>query len=185
MRKASDAEWLTVELSRTLSTELFNSGQRSGQRGYVDVTPETERQPTEDPPADTRPDVHQILGANVPAPRALASIHEEADFMDTAVPQAAVTGSQTRPRQPESEPGSEPVDRNVIPRLVPGLEEHRTEDAGSDRPTTHTAEGVQQAADGATVSTEGTLSDVPMSTSSSPFCVSVDVSQQLHNGSPQ
>ena len=72
--------------SGTLATELLNSRQRSGQRGYVDV----------EPPADTRPDVHQILGANVPAPGALASIPEEADSMDTAVPQTADTASETR-----------------------------------------------------------------------------------------
>ena len=147
VRKATDAEWLGAELSRTLATELLNCRQRSGQRGYVDVEPEG--QPTEDPPADTRPDVHQILGANAPAPGALASIPEEANLMDTAVPQGAETGSESRPRQLESEPGSEPVDRNVRPRLVPELEHHRTEETESDRPTTQTAEGVQQAADGA------------------------------------
>ena len=163
VRKATDAEWLVAELSRTLATELFNSRQRSGQRGYVDVEPEG--QPTEEPLADTRPDVHQIWGANAPAPGALASILEETDFMDSAVPHAAEMGSDTRPRQPESEPGSEPVDRNVRLRLVPELEEHRTEDAESDQPTTQTAVGVHQAADGAI---EGTPSDAP-TTSSSPF----------------
>ena len=59
VRKATDAEWLGAELSKTLATELLKSRQRSGQRGYVDV--ETEGQPTEEPPADTRPDVNQIL----------------------------------------------------------------------------------------------------------------------------
>ena len=47
VRKATDAEWLGAELSRTLATELLNSRQRSGQRGFVDVEPEG--QPTEDP----------------------------------------------------------------------------------------------------------------------------------------
>ena len=61
VRKATDAEWLGAELSKTLATELLKSRQRSGQRGYVDV--ETEGQPTEEPPADTRPDVNQILRA--------------------------------------------------------------------------------------------------------------------------
>ena len=38
--------------------------------------------------------------------------------MDTTMPEAAELGPETRPRQPESEPGSEPVDRNVRPRLA-------------------------------------------------------------------
>ena len=66
VRKATDAEWLGAELSKTLATELLKSRQRSGQRGYVDV--EVEGQPAEEPPADTRPDVNQILEAVVPAP---------------------------------------------------------------------------------------------------------------------
>ena len=61
VRKATDAEWLGAELSKTLATELLKSRQRSGQRGYVNV--EAEGQPTEEPPADTRPDVNQILEA--------------------------------------------------------------------------------------------------------------------------
>ena len=40
VRKATDAEWLSAELRRTLATELLNSRRRSGQRGYVDVEPE-------------------------------------------------------------------------------------------------------------------------------------------------
>ena len=54
-----------TELSRTLALELLNSRQRSGQRGYVDVGPEG--QPMEEPPVDTRPDIHQVLGATAPA----------------------------------------------------------------------------------------------------------------------
>ena len=91
VRKATDAEWLGAELSKTLATELLKSRQRSGKRGYVDV--EAEGQRTEEPPADTRPDASQILGAVVPAPSVLAPIAE--------------SGPETRPRQPESEPGSE------------------------------------------------------------------------------
>ena len=78
VRKATDTEWLGAELSKTLATELLKSRQRSGQRGYVDV--ETEGQPTEEPAADTRPDVSQILGAVIPAPRVLAPIPEERDL---------------------------------------------------------------------------------------------------------
>ena len=114
--QATDAEWLGAELSKTLETELLKSRQRSGQRGYVDV--ETEGQPTEEPPAVTRPDVSQILGAVVPAPSLLAPIFEEGDFMDTTMPETADSGPETRPRQPESEPGIEPFDRNVRPRLA-------------------------------------------------------------------
>ena len=34
------------------------------------------------------------------------------------MPEVAESGPEIRPRQPESEPGSEPVDRNVRPRLA-------------------------------------------------------------------
>ena len=68
---------------------------------------ETEGQPTEEPPADTRPDVNQILEAVVPAPSVLAPIPEENDSMDTTIPEVAESGPEIRPRQPESEPGSE------------------------------------------------------------------------------
>ena len=84
-RKATDTEWLGAELSKALATEWLNSRQRSGQRGYVDVEPE--KQPTEEPPVDTRPDAHQ------PAPGALASIPEEADVADTTVPHAMENGA--------------------------------------------------------------------------------------------
>ena len=40
VRKATDAEWLGAELSKTLATELLKSRQRSGQRGHVDVETE-------------------------------------------------------------------------------------------------------------------------------------------------
>ena len=38
--------------------------------------------------------------------------------MDTTMPEIAESGPEIRPRQPESEPGSEPVDRNFRPRLA-------------------------------------------------------------------
>ena len=109
-----------AELSKTLATELLKSRQRSGQRGYVDV--ETEGQPTEEPPADTRPDVNQNLGAVVLVLSVLAPIPEEGDSMDITMPEIAESGPEIRPRQPESEPGSELVDRNVRPRLAPDQE---------------------------------------------------------------
>ena len=64
------------------------------QRGYVDV--ETEGHPTEEPPADTRPDVNQILIAVVPAPSVLAPIPEEGDSMDTTMPEIAESGPKIR-----------------------------------------------------------------------------------------
>ena len=48
---------------------------------------EAEGQPTEEPPADTRPDVNQILESVVPAPSVLAPIPEESDSMDTTMPE--------------------------------------------------------------------------------------------------
>ena len=39
VRKATDAEWLGAELSRTLATELIHSRRRSGQRGDFEVEP--------------------------------------------------------------------------------------------------------------------------------------------------
>ena len=148
VRKATDAEWLGAELSKTLATELLKSRQRSGQRGYVDV--EAEGQPTEEPPADTRPDVNQILEAVVPAPSVLASIPEESDSMDTTMPEVAESGPEIRPRQPESEPGSEPVDMNVRPRLAPDQEVTQLDEVENSESTTQTRQDVGQ-----------TLSEVP------------------------
>ena len=112
VRKATDAEWFGAELSRTLATELFNSRRRSGQRGYVDV--ETEGQPSEEPSTDTTPNVQQVLGVGVPVVSSpLTTICEEAEVVDPVVSQPMETESTTRPRQPEMEPGSELVERNV------------------------------------------------------------------------
>ena len=47
VRKATDAEWLGAELSRTPATELLHSRRRSGQRGDFEVEPEG--QPSEEP----------------------------------------------------------------------------------------------------------------------------------------
>ena len=142
VRKATDAEWLGAGLSKTLATELLKSRQRSGQRGYVDV--ETEGQPTEEPPADTRPDVNQILGAVAPAPNVLAPIPEENDSMDTTIPEVAESGPEIRPRQPESEPGSEPADRNVRPRLAPDQEVTQLDEVEDNESTTQTRGDVDQ-----------------------------------------
>ena len=122
-RKATNAEWLGAELSKALATELLKSRQRSGQRGYVDV--ETEGQPTEEPPADTR-----------------------GELMDTPMPEAAESGPETRPRQPESEPGSELVDRNVRPRLASDQEATQLDEAENSQSTTEARGDVGQTPDG-------------------------------------
>ena len=145
VRKATDAEWPGAELSKTLATELLKSRQRSGQRGYVDV--EVEGQPTEEPPADTRPDVNQILEAVVPAPSVLAPIPEESDSMDTTMPEFAESGPEIRPRQPESEPGSERVDRNVRPRWAPDQEVTELDEVENCQSTTQTRRDLDQTPD--------------------------------------
>ena len=149
VRKATDAEWFGAELSKTLATELLKSRQRSGQRRYVDV--EAEGQPTEEPPAGTRPDVNQILEAVVPAPSVLAPIPEENDSTDTTMPEVAESGPEIRPRQPESEPGSEPVDRNVRPRLAPDQEVTQLDEAENRQSTTQARGDVDQRPDEAHV----------------------------------
>ena len=97
---------------------------------------ETEGQPTEEPPADSRPDVNQILGAVVPAPSALAPMPEESVSMDTTIPEIAESCPEIRPRQPESEPGSESADRNVRPRLAPDQEVIRLDEVENSESTT-------------------------------------------------
>ena len=149
VRKATDAEWPGAELSKTLATELLKSRQRSGQRGYVDV--ETEGQPTEEPPADTRPDVNQILGAVAPAPSVLAPIPEEGESMDTTIPEIVESGPEIRPRQPESEPGSEPADRNVRPRLAPDHKVTQLDEVENSQSTTQARGDVSQTPDEAHV----------------------------------
>ena len=114
-----------------MATELLKSRQRSGQRGYVDV--ETEGQPTEEPPADTRLDVSQILGA---------------ELLDTTMPEAAESGPETRPRQPESEPGSEPVDRKVRPRLASDQQVTQLDEVENSQSTVQARGDVGQAPDG-------------------------------------
>ena len=59
VRKATDAEYLGTELAKVLSQELLKSRERAGQRGFVDV--EVEGTPDEEPPEDTRPNVHESV----------------------------------------------------------------------------------------------------------------------------
>ena len=111
VRKATDAEWLGAELSRTLATELLNSRRRSGQRGFFDVEPEG--QPTEEPPTDTRPNVQQVLGVGVSVGSSpLTSTPEEAESRESSGVTTLETESLSRTRQPESEPCSEHGERN-------------------------------------------------------------------------
>ena len=147
---------------KTLATELLKSRQRSGKRGYVDV--EAEGQPTEEPPADTRPDLNQILEAVVPAPSVLAPILEERDSMDTTMPEVAESGPESRPRQPESEPGSEPVDRNVRPRLAPDQEVTQLDEAEDRQSTTQTRRDLDHTPDEVLVNIpSGETSAIPLS----------------------
>ena len=51
------------------------------------------------------------------------------------MPEITESGPETQPRQPESEPGSEPFDRNVRPRLAPDQEVSQLDDRQSTRQT--------------------------------------------------
>ena len=102
---------------------------------------EVEGQPTEEPPADTRPDVNQFLEAVVPAPNVLAPI-------------------------PESEPGSEPVDRNVRPRLAPDQEMTQLVEVENSQSTTQTRRDLDQTPDEVPVENlSGAASSIPLSLS--------------------
>ena len=57
--------------------------------------------------------------------------------MDTTMPEIVESGPEIRPRQPESEPGSEPVDWNVRPRLAPDQEVTLLDEVEDSQSTTH------------------------------------------------
>ena len=95
--------------------------------------------------------MNQILGAVVPAPRVLTPIPEEGELMDTTMSEAAESGTETRPRQPESEPGSEPVDRNVRPRLALDQQVTQQDEVENSQSTMQARGGVGQTPDGAHV----------------------------------
>ena len=82
--------------------------------------------------------MNQILESVVPAQSVLALISEESDSMDTTMPEVAESCPEIRPRQPESEPGSEPVDRNVRPRLAPDQEVTQLDEVEDRQSTTQT-----------------------------------------------
>ena len=71
--------------------------------------------------------------------------------MDTTMPEAAESGLETRPRQPESEPGSELVDRNVRPRLALDQEVTQLDEVENSQSTTQARGDVCQAPDEAHV----------------------------------
>ena len=125
---------------------------------------EVKGQPTVEPPADTRPDVNQILEAVVPAPSVLAPIPEESDSMDTTMPRVAESGPELRPRQPESEPVSEPFDRNVRPRLAPDQEVTQPGEVEDSQSTTQTRRDLDQTPDEVFVDNpSGDASAIPIS----------------------
>ena len=88
--------------------------------------------------------MNQILEAAVPAPNVLAPIPEESDFMDTTMPEIAESGPEIRPRQPESEPGSELIDRNVRLRLAPDQEVTLLDEVEDSQSTTDARADVGQ-----------------------------------------
>ena len=103
----------------------------------------------------------------------LAPIPEENVSMDTTIPEVAESGPEIRPRQPESEPGSEPVDRNVRPRLAPDQEMTQLVEVENSQLTTQARRDLDQTPDEVPVEN---LSDAASST---PSFVSVDIRQQL------
>ena len=124
---------------------------------------EVEGRPTEEPPADTRPDVNQIMEAVVPAPNVLTPIPEESVPFDTALPEVTESGPEIRPRQPKSEPGGEPVDRNVRPRLAPDQEVTQLDEVEDSQSTTQTRRDIDQTADEVPMeSLSGAASSTPL-----------------------
>ena len=108
--------------------------------------------------------MNQILEAVVPAPSVLAPIPEENDSMDTTIPEVADSGPEIRPRQPESEPGSEPVDRNVRPRRAPDQEVTQLDEVENSQSTTQTRRDLDQIPDEVPVENlSGAASSIPFS----------------------
>ena len=84
--------------------------------------------------------------------------------MDTTMPEAAESGPGTRPRQPESEPGSEQVDRNVRPRLAPDQEVTQLDEVENSQSTTQARGDVGQTPDEVPVENlSGPASSIPLS----------------------
>ena len=68
--------------------------------------------------------------------------------MDTTMPEAAESGHDTRPCHPESEPGSEPFDRNVRPRLASDQQVTQLDEVENSQSTMQARGDVGQAPDG-------------------------------------
>ena len=81
----------------------------------------------------------------------LAPIPEEGHCMDTTMPEIVEPGPEIRQRQPESEPGSEPFDRNFRPRLAPDQEVTQLDQVENSQPTTQARGDVGQTLDEAHV----------------------------------
>ena len=64
--------------------------------------------------------------------------------MDTTIPEIVESGPEIRLRQPESEPSSEPVDRNVRPRLAPDQEVTRLDEEENSESTPQIRGDVEQ-----------------------------------------
>ena len=67
--------------------------------------------------------------------------------MDTTMPEIAESDPEIRPRQPESEPGSEPADRNVRPRLAPDQEVTQLDEMENSQSTSQTRRNLDQTPD--------------------------------------
>ena len=67
--------------------------------------------------------------------------------MDTTIPEIVESGPDIRPRQLESEPSSEPADRNVRPRLAPDQEVTRLDEVENSQSTTQTRRDLDQTPD--------------------------------------
>ena len=84
--------------------------------------------------------------------------------MDTTMAAVAESGPEIRPRQPESEPGSEPVDRNVRPRLAPDQEVTQLDEVENNQSTTQNRRDLDQTPDEVPVENlSGAASSIPLS----------------------
>ena len=80
------------------------------------------------------------------------------------MPEVAESGPEIRPRQPEREPGSERVDRNVRPRLAPYQEVTQLDEVENSQSTTQTRRDLDQTPDEVPVrNLSGAASSIPLS----------------------
>ena len=84
--------------------------------------------------------------------------------MDITMPEVAESGPEIRPRQPDNEPGSELVDRNVRPRLAPDQEVTQLDEVGDRQSTTQTRRDLDHTPDEVLVENLfGVASSIPLS----------------------